>query len=154
MHSVFEVHRKLVPAAFFNMKFFTVATFAMCIIGTFAAFTMTEEQAKDLQDKLDCIKETGADIATLLNIKNGIPTLYDDKVNCFAACMLEKFNIMKPDGSMDETVARLRASKSMSQEKVDRVLSSCKSEVGKDKCETGGKILECLMKNDAVPILS
>lgn len=35
---------------------------------------------------------------------------------------------MKPDGSIDETVARIRASKSMPEEKVDRVLTSCKSE--------------------------
>ncbi|XP_058797520.1 general odorant-binding protein 56d-like [Phymastichus coffea] len=133
------------------MKSFVVV-FAICITGALAGIT-DEQKAKLVQHKVACISETGVSEDVVNKLKEGEPVVFDDKVNCFSACMLKRVGIMKPDGSIDEQVARAKIPKDLPQDKVDQVINSCKVQVGKDNCETGGKVLACLAKTKAVNLL-
>ncbi|XP_058797519.1 general odorant-binding protein 56a-like [Phymastichus coffea] len=133
------------------MKSFIVV-FAICIAGALAGIT-DEQKAKLREHKVACVAETGVTEEVIAKLKGGEPVVFDDKLNCFSACMLKRIGIMRPDGSIDEQVARAKIPKDLPQDKVDQVIDACKVQVGKDTCETGGKVLSCLSKTKAVALV-
>ncbi|XP_058797518.1 general odorant-binding protein 56d-like [Phymastichus coffea] len=133
------------------MKYFVVV-FAICIPSALAGIT-DEQRAKLVEHKVACVAETGVSEDMVAKLKGGEPVVFDDKLNCFSACMLKKIGIMKADNSIDEQVARAKVPQDLPQDKVDQVINSCKTQVGKDSCETGGKVLDCLAKSKAVTLL-
>ncbi|OXU29502.1 hypothetical protein TSAR_003814 [Trichomalopsis sarcophagae] len=133
------------------MKYFAVI-FAFCFVGAMAALT-EEQKAKLKEYKYACITETGVSEDVIESVKKGEQVAFDEKLNCFSACMLKKVGIMNADGTMNEEVARAKVPQDLPKDKVDQVINTCKAGVGKDSCETGGKVLTCLMKTKAVSIL-
>nr|AZB49386.1 odorant-binding protein 5 [Heortia vitessoides] len=133
------------------MKYLAVIL-AFCLAGAYAGLS-DEQKAKLVEHRKVCVAQTGLDPQVVENIKRGQPVQFDEKLSCFAACMLKRIGIMRPDGSMDEQVARAKLPKDLPKDKVDAVINSCKTQVGRNQCETGGKVLGCLLKTKAVSIL-
>nr|QGW50304.1 odorant-binding protein 9 [Chouioia cunea] len=134
------------------MKSFVIV-FALCIAGAFAG--LTDQQIVKLREyKIGCLAETGVSEDVVNKLKVGEAVVFDEKLNCFSACILKKVGIMRPDGSIDEQVARDKLPKDWPQDKVDHVVNACKVQVGKDSCETGGKVLGCLAKTRAIALVN
>nr|WJN66526.1 odorant-binding protein 2 [Leptocybe invasa] len=134
------------------MKFFVIV-FAICVTGALAT-GITDEQKSKLKDhKVACVAETGVTEDVIEKLKKGEAVVLDDKLNCFSACLLKRIGIMRADGSIDEKVARAKIPKDLPQDTVDKVVNSCKVQVGKDSCETGGKVLVCLAKTKVITLV-
>nr|QDJ95972.1 odorant-binding protein 29 [Encarsia formosa] len=138
------------------MKAF-VTFFALCLAAVHAAGLTDDQKAKLADYKKSCFVETGADPNAFENYKanivKGVEVKFDDKMNCFAACMLKKIGIMRPDGTIDEAVARSKVPKELPQDKVDQAINTCKTQVGKDNCEIGGKVTGCLVKTKVLEMI-
>nr|ALS31053.1 odorant-binding protein [Phenacoccus solenopsis] len=131
---------------------YLIAICALCFVSCISALT-DEQKAKLKSYKEGCIYESGLNPAVIEQIKKGGSVPFDDKLNCFSACLLKRLAIMKPDGSIDEAVARAKIPKEVPQNKANQVINICKSQVGRTQCETGGKVLGCLLKTKAVQFL-
>ncbi|KAK1120042.1 hypothetical protein K0M31_012771 [Melipona bicolor] len=97
--------------------------FTFCLVGVLA---LTEEQkAKLSAHKTACIAETGVDQQLIEDAKKGIAA-DDDKLSCFAFCMLKKIGAMTDDGTINVELVRQKLSDSgIPVEKIDNILNKC-----------------------------
>ncbi|XP_003708550.1 general odorant-binding protein 56d-like [Megachile rotundata] len=131
----------------------TVAViFAFCLVG---ALALTEEQkAKLTQHKNACITETGVDAQVVENAKTGNFAEDDEKLACFASCMLKKIGVMNADGTINVEVARQRAPSTVPQEQVESVINKCKDTTGPNDCKKASNLVKCFKDNKSFNVLN
>ncbi|XP_011692013.1 PREDICTED: B2 protein-like isoform X2 [Wasmannia auropunctata] len=113
---------------------------------------ITDEQKAKLREyKESCITETGVDSAVVENAKKG-EIVEDEKLDCFATCLLKKIGIMKEDEDIDWDVARGKIPAGVPQEQIDQLYNACKDIAGTG-CTKGANVFKCLMENKHFHIL-
>ncbi|EFN84434.1 General odorant-binding protein 56d [Harpegnathos saltator] len=89
---------------------------------------LTEEQKAKLKDyKESCISETGVDRDVVKNAKEGVIDENNEKLACFATCLLKKTGVMKENGDIDIDVVRSKMPPGISQEDVDDLIQKCQN---------------------------
>nr|AYC62329.1 odorant binding protein 1 [Oobius agrili] len=104
------------------------------------------------QQRNSCINETGVDEALIERVRKREEVQADTKLNCFYECMLKKITIMKSDGTIDKEVARTQITANTPNDKIDEVFNTCTTQAGNGTCETGGNVMGCLLKYEALTI--
>ena len=123
------------------MKTFAVI-FTFCLVGALAL--MEEQRAKLSAHKTACIAETGVDQQLIENAKKGI-IADDDKLSCFALCMLKKIGAMTDDGTINvELVRQKMLDGGIAVEKIDNIINKCADIAGPTPCKKAGNIIKCL----------
>ncbi|KAG7200593.1 hypothetical protein KM043_001152 [Ampulex compressa] len=149
--SVWRTPISKAPLTFSIMKTIAVV-FALCVVGALAG--ITEEQRTKLKAYKDsCIAETGVNPTAVENIKRGQLAQDDEKVACFATCMLKKIGILNPDASINEEVARAKLPATVPQGEAEAVFANCRNIGGANACEKGGNLLKCFMENKRFSVL-
>ncbi|XP_066581585.1 general odorant-binding protein 83a-like [Prorops nasuta] len=105
-----------------------------------------EEQAKMKVFKEECIPETGVDRSFVDDAELGILRL-DEKLACYAACMMKKVGVMRPDGSINDEVALSKIPSGINQEKAIEVFHKCKRVPSKNHCLKAGLMAKCFVDN-------
>lgn len=124
----------------------------ICLVGALGALT-DEQKAKLKAYKTSCIQETGVAEDDVEKAKTGQIPEDNEKLSCFAACMLKKIGIMNPDGTVNEEVARSKIPQDVPQEKAEEVFKKCKDVSGSNTCEKGGNLMKCFMENKDFSVL-
>ncbi|XP_025992648.1 general odorant-binding protein 56a [Solenopsis invicta] len=107
---------------------------------------LTDEQKANLREyKESCINETGVDTVLIENAKKGQIAENDEKLACFATCLLKKAEIINADGHIDWKVARSKFP--VPRERLDQIYNACKH-ITETGCEKGGKLFKCFMDNN------
>ncbi|KAK2575296.1 hypothetical protein KPH14_008145 [Odynerus spinipes] len=133
------------------MKFFVAFAFAFLV----GALALTDEQKAKLKAyKESCVTETGVDPVVVENAKNGNIVEGDEKLACFAACIMKKIGVLSPEGNIDEEVLRSKVPDDIPKEQVDEVFEKCKSVDGASVCEKGGKLMKCFLENKKFTVLN
>lgn len=112
-----------------------------------------EQKAKLREHKESCISETGVDPTVVENAKKGEVVENDEKLACFATCLLKKVGIMTADGDIDWEVARAKLPESVPQEQADQIHNACKDITGTG-CEKGHNLMKCFMEHKHFHLLS
>ncbi|XP_011139543.1 B1 protein [Harpegnathos saltator] len=113
---------------------------------------LTEEQKAKLKDyKESCISETGVDRDVVKNAKEGVIDENNEKLACFATCLLKKTGVMKENGDIDIDVVRSKMPPGISQEDVDDLIQKCQNITG-DGCWKGGALMKCIMENKLISL--
>ncbi|XP_011311566.1 general odorant-binding protein 56a [Fopius arisanus] len=129
------------------MKVFLVL-FSVCLAAVMAQ-QISDIQKETLRENRDaCITETGADRAEVDNAYKN-EWVDNEKLRCFALCLLKKWKMMDDQGKLDETMARERMGKVMPPAKVDELMTKCKDLKGSNPCETGYMMMKCYTGNIA-----
>ncbi|XP_076240646.1 general odorant-binding protein 56d-like [Calliopsis andreniformis] len=125
--------------------------FALCFVG---ALALTDEQKTKLAEfKNACITETGVEPQAIENAKSGNADENDQKLKCFASCMLKKVGVMNEDGSFNEEVTRKRAPSHVTKDQVDDLINKCKDTTGDDVCDKAAKLVKCYKENKTFNLL-
>ncbi|XP_014206285.1 uncharacterized protein LOC106637839 [Copidosoma floridanum] len=118
----------------------------VCFVGARPKGFSDEENKMIMQHSDSCMVEAGVDKAlTQYPFNEKGEMIQDEDFNCFLACMYKKIDVMKPDGTINEEVARSMVSQGLSQEKMHEAVK-CIAQVGNNTCDTAGKLLGCVMK--------
>nr|ALG36139.1 odorant binding protein 6 [Sclerodermus sp. MQW-2015] len=128
-----------------------VAVFALCLVfGVYQARSATldddEEQEKMKKYKEECIPETGVERSYVDDAELGILRL-DEKLACYAACMMKKVGVMRADGSINDEVAISKIPSGINQEKATEVFHKCKRVPSKNHCLKAGLMAKCFVDN-------
>ncbi|KAL6262521.1 hypothetical protein P5V15_005317 [Pogonomyrmex californicus] len=129
-----------------------VIVFAISLVTVLGALT-EEQKAKLRQYKETCIAETGVDATMVENAKKGEIAEGDEKLACFATCLLKKIGIMTANGDIDWEVARAKIPSGVPQEQADQLYNACK-DVSGTGCEKGGNVFKCFYENKQFHVLS
>ncbi|XP_032691012.1 general odorant-binding protein 83a-like [Odontomachus brunneus] len=128
-----------------------VVVLAVCFAA--ALGELTDEQKEKLKTyKESCISETGVDPNVVKNAKEGMIDESDEKLACFATCLLKKMGMMKENGDIDIDAVRSKIPSNIPQEEADRVINICKDITGTG-CWKGGNIMKCVLQNKKVPLV-
>nr|QIL87984.1 putative odorant-binding protein 3 [Sclerodermus sichuanensis] len=132
------------------MKTFVIIFVVACFAGALGDLLTPEQLSKLKEYKDSCITESGVDPALVENAKKGEVTQPTEQLNCFAACMLKKFAVMLPDGTIDFDSIKDKIPDSVDKEKAEAVLDKCKDVDGANDCAKGGAVMQCFMENKSV----
>nr|UYB94422.1 odorant-binding protein 20 [Lytta caraganae] len=106
-----------------------------------------EFQCNHHQQRLECLEETGIDLATIENYRSGIdqPT---EQVLCFIKCTFEKSELLKSDGSID--LSRLKSTHIMDlNEDNNQKIYECVAKLPPiHRCDDIVELEECLTNNN------
>lgn len=88
------------------------------------------------------MKEHGVSSETLAKIAGGDYSTKDDKVFCYSKCIFDKEGAFDKDSKFQENIFKeLIAKKNRAIS--DKAVDKCKTETGKDNCETAYNIYKC-----------
>ncbi|XP_058804570.1 general odorant-binding protein 56a-like isoform X2 [Phymastichus coffea] len=73
-------------------------------------------------------------------------TEFGEEISCFSACMFKQLGFMTEEGKFDEDMVRALTADQFSESVLDKAINTCKNEVGKNDCETAGKLFSCFLK--------
>ncbi|XP_066581586.1 B2 protein-like [Prorops nasuta] len=107
-----------------------------------------EQLAKIREYKTSCIAETNIDAALVEKAAKGEAD-ETEELGCFASCMLKKFGVMSPDGSIDFETIKDKLPASINKENAEKVIEKCKSVDGENECAKGAAVMKCIMENKA-----
>ncbi|XP_031843085.1 general odorant-binding protein 56d-like [Nomia melanderi] len=125
---------------------------ALCFV---SALALTDEQRAKLSEyKKSCVAESGVDIKTVEDAKAGNIPESDEKLACFASCMLKKIGIMNQDGSINEEVARQKVATTVPQDQAEELIGKCKDTTGANDCDKAFKLVKCLKTNKSFAVLN
>ncbi|XP_036142539.1 general odorant-binding protein 56a-like [Monomorium pharaonis] len=115
---------------------------------------ITLEQKEKLRQHRDfCIGETGVHPTVLENVKKGQIVENDEKLNCFADCLLRRTEIITEYGDVDWDVARAKLPRNVSQEQADQIYNACKNITGTG-CSKGANLFKCFLRNKQFHLLA
>ncbi|XP_012540582.1 general odorant-binding protein 56d [Monomorium pharaonis] len=129
-----------------------IIVLAISVIAVLGQLT-DEQKAKLREHKESCISETGVDSTLIENAKKGDIAENDEKLTCFADCLLKKIGIINANGDIDWEVARAKMPPGVSQEQADHIHNVCKDITGTG-CEKGGNLFKCFLDNKHFHLLS
>ncbi|XP_076175217.1 uncharacterized protein LOC143150651 [Ptiloglossa arizonensis] len=132
----------------------TVAIFIVLFIGSALAAITPDQQAKLIEIKDECMNEIGVDAETLGKALNGTVLENDNKLECFAACVLKKIGIMEDDGSINVDVAREKAPADVPSDDIEDVINKCKDTTGANDCEKAANLVKCFLQNKTFKVLN
>uniref|UniRef100_A0A1S5VFH1 Odorant binding protein n=1 Tax=Meteorus pulchricornis TaxID=51522 RepID=A0A1S5VFH1_9HYME len=116
--------------------------FAVCIVG--ALGTLTEEHKAKLREHRDkCIDETKVDRTLVDKAHGGQWQEGDEKLQCFAACLLKKLGMMAEDGKLNEEVSLAKMTLDVGAEKAREIWDNCKDKTGANTCAKGFELMKC-----------
>ncbi|XP_063984214.1 general odorant-binding protein 56d-like [Diachasmimorpha longicaudata] len=78
----------------------------------------------------------------------------DPHFNCFAACLLEEFQLLKPDGSFNDELAvtKIPQDADFAQQLTDAI-KTCSARRDPDKCTTAHLLFVCMYENNIPTLL-
>ncbi|XP_012231124.1 general odorant-binding protein 56d [Linepithema humile] len=115
---------------------------------------LTDEQKARLKTyKESCISETGVDPVAVENAKRGEMAENDEKLACFANCLLQKIGFISADGDVNWEVIRAKVPSDVLQDQVDQLQNKCQGVDGSG-CQKGAKLFKCFLKNKNFHLLS
>ncbi|KAL0114708.1 hypothetical protein PUN28_011782 [Cardiocondyla obscurior] len=128
-----------------------VIVLAISVVAVLGELT-DEQRAKLKAYKVSCITESGVDPTVVENAKKGQAPENDEKLACFATCMLTKIGIMTADGEVDWDVARSKLPSDVPSEKADQLYNACK-DISGTGCEKGHNLFKCFLANKQFHLL-
>ncbi|XP_029047644.1 general odorant-binding protein 19d [Osmia bicornis bicornis] len=110
------------------------------------AWLSSEDQEQIKKFSANCSVELGTTIGELQLALVGESHASEDKLKCFAACLLKKMDIMNEDGTINKEVIKSKAPKDMPEKEIEEIIQKCTNTGGKDDCEKAGNFLKCAIK--------
>ncbi|KAK0088542.1 hypothetical protein PV325_011603 [Microctonus aethiopoides] len=127
--------------------------FTLCIVGALSA--LNEEQRNKIKEHRDkCIEETKVDIELVNKAHRGEWMVDDEKLRCFASCLLKKLDMISDDGSLKEDVTLAKMTLDVGADKAKEILDKCKEITASDVCEKGLKLMKCYTDNKATIVVA
>lgn len=115
---------------------------------------ITDEQKTKLTEYRNvCITETGVESQILENARKGNVDHDNEKLACFASCILKKIQIVNPDGFTNMEVVRQRAPADVPKDQVDDVINKCKGTTGLNECRKAANLVKCFVDNKTFHVL-
>ncbi|XP_011503083.1 PREDICTED: uncharacterized protein LOC105366363 [Ceratosolen solmsi marchali] len=112
----------------------------ICIVGVKGhEFTEKEKNQSDMEIE-SCAFENGIHRTQLENLMKTKSVSGTRQLDCFSACVLKKSGFMNDDGTFNEN-------NNVQKEEIIK----CRQLKGPSTCETGGKVLQCLLDNGIIP---
>nr|XP_014102039.1 general odorant-binding protein 56d [Bactrocera oleae] len=138
------------------MKFFAVVVvlaFVAVAAAQEAGLKLTEEQKQKVHTLgAECLKETGAAEEAVRAVVKGDNSQVDDKVKCFAKCMLGKLGYVE-NGKVNEEVVQNSLGKLIGDEKVKAIQAKCNGLKGTDDCDTAFQLRQCYVAEHGAIII-
>ncbi|XP_012278868.1 general odorant-binding protein 83a [Orussus abietinus] len=97
------------------------------------------KQAHDI-----CVKKTGAQEEHIANAMKG-EFAEDEKFKCYLNCILEQFNLLKEDDTINYEVMEQLAPESM-KSNLEQMKKECGQSAGANKCEKAFNLNKCAYK--------
>ncbi|KAF7995262.1 hypothetical protein HCN44_004734 [Aphidius gifuensis] len=100
-----------------------------------------------------CMENNKVDDSILSRVLEG--EMVDDKsFDCFVACLLEKLELIGSDGSLntDAAISKIPADIKI-HDQLEKVVRTCSTRKGEDKCSTAHMLFVCLHENDVPALL-
>nr|QGW50309.1 odorant-binding protein 14 [Chouioia cunea] len=127
------------------MKISVALFVVICIVGVYShphgehGHKLTPEQiARIMADVEECARTNDIGHEVFEDLKAGKNPTPSRNLSCFSACVLKRNGVMNADGSTNHKPTD------------SDVAKECKDLRGDDDCETAGKIVSCLHKNNLI----
>ncbi|CAH0551615.1 unnamed protein product [Brassicogethes aeneus] len=127
------------------MKVFAVISVFLLAFAAVSAELTEEQQKKIIENRENCVKETGVDPEMIDRADVGDFT-DDPKLQCFAKCFYQKAGFVNDKGEIVMETLKAKLPEENKEEAL-AIIEKCKDKKGKDACETAYAIHKCYFKN-------